>query len=42
MTHGTVDIGAFEFEPLVTTPEPATCFTCLFGLAIGALRLRKR
>ncbi len=35
-----VDIGAFEFQQ--STPEPATYITCLVGLAIGALRLRKR
>jgi hypothetical protein len=38
---GAVDIGAFEFQSLAT-PEPASYFTCLLGLAIGALRLRKR
>ena len=39
---GTVDIGAYEYQPFVQTPEPGTCFTCLLGVAIGALRLWKR
>ena len=39
--NGTVDIGALEFQ-VQQTPEPATCATCLLGLAIVATRLRKR
>jgi hypothetical protein len=35
-----VDIGAFEYQ--YPAPEPATCGICLFGLAIGVFRLRKR
>ena len=41
ISGGTVDIGAFEVQQ-TPTPEPATCITCFFGLAIGARRLRKR
>ena len=36
--NGTVDIGSYE----LITPEPTTYVACLLGLAIGALRLRKR
>jgi len=39
ISGGTVDIGAFEVQQ---TPEPATYISCLFGFAIGVLRLRKR
>jgi len=42
VSGGTVDVGAFETQQVQSTPEPATYLTCVLGIAMGALWLRKR